>query len=188
MMATMGGKTLPAGMIGKLVVAAANAKIDAIRKLGPRSTGADIHRAVTQLRDNLVSAMNTSGAEQEAGGPDEKGACRNFLAALMMNRCGSALRNMQGAFGGETASKLMALYLSISNGEQNDEDLSHQARIELENQGGSHMTHLGILKDAIDMAVDGQRGASIDPYRDDFDANTIDGPQILDHLINLATR
>ncbi|MBR3584128.1 MAG: hypothetical protein IKO01_11885 [Kiritimatiellae bacterium] len=188
MMATMGGKTLPPGMIGKLVVAAANAKIDAIRKLGPRSTGADIHRAVTQLRDNLVSAMNTSGAEQEAGGPDEKGACRNFLAALMMNRCGSALRNMQGAFGGETASKLMALYLSISNGEQNDEDLSHQARIELENQGGSHMTHLGILKDAIDMAVDGQRGASIDPYRDDFDADTIDGPQILDHLINLATR
>jgi hypothetical protein len=130
--------------------------------------------------------MDASGAEQEAGGPDEKGACRNFLAALMMNRCGSALRNMQGAFGGETASKLMALYLSISNGEQNDEDLSLQARIELENQGGSHMTHLGILKDAIDMAADGHRGASVDPYPDDFDADAIDAPDILGDLVDLA--
>ena len=188
MMATMAGKSLPPGMIGRLVLAAANAKIDAIRKLSPRSPGYDIHRAVTQLRDNLVSAMNTSGAEREAGGPDEKGACRNFLAALMMNRCGaSALRNMQGAFGGETATKLMALYLSISNGEQNVEDLSHQARIELENQGGSHMTHLGILKDAIDMAVDGQRGASIDPYPDDFDADAIGGSDILGDLADLAS-
>ena len=187
MMATMAGKSLPPGMIGRLVLAATNAKIDAIRKLSPRSPGYDIHRAVTQLRDNLVSAMNTSGAEREAGGPDEKGACRNFLAALMMNRCGaSALRNMQGAFGGETATKLMALYLSISNGEQNVEDLSHQARIELENQGGSHMTHLGILKDAIDMAVDGQRGASIDPYPDDFDADAIGGSDILGDLADLA--
>jgi hypothetical protein len=37
MMATLAGKALPAGMIGKLVLAAANAKIDSSRP-APRAT------------------------------------------------------------------------------------------------------------------------------------------------------
>ena len=184
MMATMAGKTLPAGMIGRLVLAASNAKIDAIRKISPRSSGYDIHCAVTQFRDNLMEAMEASGAEHAAVGPDEKGACRNFIAALMMKRCGSALRNMQGAFG-ETTSKMMTLYMSILDGHHKD-GLDARTGIELENQGGSHMTHLGMLKDAIDMAVDGHRGASVDPYPDDFNADAIDGPDILGDLVDLA--
>ena len=185
LMATLAGKTLPAGMIGRLVLAASNAKIDAIRKLSPRSPGYDIHRAVTQFRDNLMEAMEASGAERAAVGPDEKGACRNFIAALMMHRCGPALRNMQGAFG-ETTSKMMTFYMSISDGDYKD-DLDHRTAIELENQGGSHMTHLGMLKDAIDMAADGHHGASVDPYPDDFDPDAIDAPDILGDLVDLAS-
>ena len=104
LMAGLGGKALPPGTIGKLVAAATNTPIDAIRKLSSRSSGLAIHRAVTQLRDGLVRTMDASGAEQATGGPEEKQACRNFVAALMMARCGArTVRAMQGAFRGGPA-------------------------------------------------------------------------------------
>ncbi|MBO7688576.1 MAG: hypothetical protein J6V72_19515, partial [Kiritimatiellae bacterium] len=98
--------------------------------------------------------MDESGAEREAGGPDEKQACRNFVAALMMARCGAqALRDMQGAFGGDTAPKLLSFYMAIGDGKFN-EGLDRPIAIRLEDQGTSHMTHLGTLKDVIDLAAD----------------------------------
>ena len=186
MMRGMGGKALPAGMIAKLVQAAANAKIDAIRKLSSRSSGLDIHRAVTELRDNLVRAMSASGAEEAAGGPDEKQAFRNFLAALMMHRCGEkTLHAMDGAFAGETAGKMLALYSAIANGEFN-EGLDRQSAIRLEDQAGSHMTHLTVLKDALGRALGQPGGAGLVPYDGDLNADEISGPAIFDDLVNLS--
>ena len=188
MMAAMGGKALPPGTIGRLVLAASHAKIDAIRKLSSRSSALEIHRACTQLRDNLVQAMNDSGAEAAAGGPDEKQACRNFIAALMMDRCGArSLHAMQGAFGGDTSAKLLALYSAIADGNFN-EGVGHEAAIRLEDQAGSHMTHLAILKDAIDLAVEGRPGAGIVPFGDPLDPDEIGGGDIYDDLLNIASR
>jgi hypothetical protein len=188
LMAGLGGKALPPGTIGKLVAAAANTPIDAIRKLSSRSSGLAIHRAVTQLRDGLVRTMDASGAEQATGGPEEKQACRNFIAALMMARCGArTVRAMQGAFRGDTASKMLALYMDIGNGRQND-DLTLETAMRFEDQGTSHMTHIGALKAAIDLAATGQPGEGLVPFNGDFNADAIDGPDILDDLVNQAAR
>jgi hypothetical protein len=188
MMAVMGSKALPQGMIAKLVVAASNAKINAMRKLSARSSALDIHRAVTEFRDNLVQAMNATGAESEVAGPAEKQACRNFVAAVMMSRCGAnALRAMQGAFAGELPAKMLALYNDVLDGHQN-EGLEHEVAIQFENQGGSHMTHIIALKDAINLAVDGEPGNGIDPYKGSFNADEFGGGNILDDLVGLASR
>ena len=188
LMAGLGGKALPPGTIGKLVAAAANTPIDAIRKLSSRSSGLAIHRAVTQLRDGLVRTMDASGAEQATGGPEEKQACRNFVAALMMARCGArTVRAMQGAFRGDTAAKMLALYADIGNGRQND-GLAIETAMRLEDQAASHMAHIGALKAAIDLAATGQPGAALDPFNGNFDADAIDGPDILDDLVNQAAR
>ena len=188
MMAAMGGKSLPAGMIGRIAAAAANAPVDAIRNLSARSSGPAIHRAVTQLRDGLVAAMDESGAERETGGPDEKQACRNFVAALMMARCGvKALRDMQGAFGGDTASKLLSLYVAIGDGKFNG-GIERQIAIRLEDQGTSHMTHLGTLKDVIDLAADGRPGTGLAPFRGQLDPDEIDGGDIYHDLLDIASR
>jgi hypothetical protein len=188
MMAVMGSKALPQGMIAKLVVAASNAKINAMRKLSARSSALDIHRAVTEFRDNLVQAMNATGAESAVAGPAEKQACRNFVAAVMMSRCGAnALRAMQGAFAGELPAKMLALYNDVLDGHQN-EGLEHEVAIQFENQGGSHMTHIIALKDAINLAVDGEPGNGIDPYKGSFNADEFGGGNILDDLVGLASR
>ena len=188
LMAGLGGKALPPRTIGRLVAAARKAGIDAIRKLSSRSSGLDIHHAVTQLRDNLVQAMNASGAEEETGGPNEKQACRNFIAALMMDRCGARfLHAMQGAFGGDTPAKLLTFYEAVGDGRFNG-DVEPQFTIRLEDQGASHMTHLGVLKDAIDIAVSGQPGEGLVPFAGDLNADEIDGSDIFDDLLNIASR
>ena len=188
LMAGMEGKALPPGMIGRLVLAATNSKIDAARKLSSRSSGFDIHRAVTEFRDNLVRAMTASGAEEATDGPNEKQACRNFFAAVMMGRCGAnTLRAMQGAFAGDTPGKMLAFYEDISHGHHN-EGLGHEITAKFENEADSHMMNLANLKGAIDVALDGHFGADVVPYNGSFIANEIGGEEILDDLVNLASR
>ena len=183
MMAGLGGKTLPAGMIGRLVQAANEANIDAMRRISSRSSGLDIHRAVTQFRDNLVRAMDASGAEAAAGGPDEKQACRNFVAALMMRRCGNkALRAMQGAFAGDKTGKMLALYSAIANGDYN-EGLSREAAFRLEDRAGSHMVNIGVFKESVDRALGAPLGMGLVPFAGGFNADEISGPDILDDLM-----
>ena len=184
MMAGLGGKTLPAGMIAKLVAAANEADIDRMRKISSRSSGLDIHHAVTQFRDNIVHAMESSGAETAAGGPDEKQACRNFVAALMMRRCGNkALRAMQGAFAGDKTGKMLALYSAIANGDYN-EGLDREAAFRLEDRAGSHMTNIAVFKESIDRALGAPLGTGLLPFGDAFNADAISGPDILDDLMS----
>ena len=188
LMAGMGGKALPPGMIAKLVAEASNAKIGAMRKLSPRSSGPEIHRAVTEFRDNLEQAMNASGAEGATDGPNEKQACRNFFATVMMARCGTnTLRTMQGAFAGDVPGKMVALYSDISAGHQN-EDLDHEIAIKFEDQAASHMMNIANLKGAIDLALDGDFGEEdIVPFNGSFNADEFGGGEILEDLVNLAS-
>jgi hypothetical protein len=187
LMAGMGGKALPPGMIAKLVAEASNAKIGAMRKLSPRSSGPEIHRAVTEFRDNLEQAMNASGAEGATDGPNEKQACRNFFATVMMARCGAnTLRTMQGAFVGDVPGKMVALYSDISEGHQN-EDLDHEIAIKFEDQAASHMMNIANLKGAIDLALDGKFGEDIVPFNGSFNADEFGGAEILEDLVNLAS-
>jgi hypothetical protein len=190
MMTTIKGKSLPPGMIAKLLAEASKAKLDAIRRLSSSSSAMDIHRAVTQLRENLVSAMESSGAEMAMGGPDEKQACRNFLAAMMVGRCGAkALRAMQGAFAGDLASKLQAFYMAIGDGLVNQElGLERELAFKLEDTASSHASHISALKVAIDYAADGDPGPGVDLFKEQFDADEFGGPDIVDDLVELASR
>ena len=188
LMAGLGGKALPPGLIGRLVLAANEAGVDALRKLSSRSSARDIHRAVTQLRDALVRGMADSGAEQAAAGPDEKQACRNFLAALLMARCGGKLRAMQGAFRGDTAAKLISFYVNVGNGHFDREGIDHQAAMRIEDEASSHMAYIGLLKTAVDQAADRQPGAALDPFPGDLDPDEIAGSEIFDDLVDLASR
>ena len=191
MMAVMGSRALPQGMIAKLVAEASNAKIGAMRKLSPRSSGPEIHRAVTEFRDNLERAMNASGAEGATDGPNEKQACRNFFATVMMARCGAnTLRTMQGAFVGDVPGKMVALYSDISEGHQNEGlGLDHEITIKLEDQAASHMMNIANLKGGIDLALDGDFGEEdIVPFNGSFNADEFGGAEILEDLVKIASR
>jgi len=189
MMVALDGKALPPGMIGRLVLEASNAKIDAIRKLSPHSTALEIHRAVSQFSDNIVNAMNLSEAEAKTDGANEKQACRNFVAAVVIGRCGGAkaLRAMQGAFAGDKPAKMLSLYESVVNSQQN-EGVEQRLIVPFENLAANHMMNIANLKGAIDVALDGDFGADIVPFNGEFNADEINAAEILDDLLNLASR
>ena len=189
MMTSLRGKSLPPGMITQILTEAFNVKVDAIRKLSSRSSSMEIHRAVTQLRDNLKHIMDSTGAELAAGGPDEKQACRNFLAAVMMDRCGArALREMKGAFEGDLPSKMQAFYMAVGNGLLNkDLGLEGEKAFKLEDEATSHTTHIGALKVAIDLAADGVPGPGLAVFKEPVDADEFGGPEIVEDLMDLAS-
>lgn len=81
---------------------------------------------------------------------------------------------------------MLALYADIGDGHQN-EGVALETIMRFEDQGTSHMTHLGVLKDTIDLAVDGRPGTGIVPFNGSFDADAIDGPEILNDLVNIAS-
>ena len=189
MMVALDGKALPPGMIAKLVLEASNAKIDAIRKLSPRSSALEIHHAISQFSENIVTAMNLSEAEAKTDGANEKQACRNFIAAVMIGRCGgaNALRAMQGAFAGDKPGKMLSLYESVVNSQQN-EGVEQRLVIPFENLASNHMMNIANLKGAIDVALDGDFGEDIVPFNGEFNADEINADEILDDLLNLASR
>ena len=188
MMAALNGKSLPPGTIAKLVMEATNAKITAARRLSPRASGIEIHRAVTEFRDNLMHIMTASGAEMAAAGAPEKQACRNFISTLIMARFNAnALRTMQGAFGGDVPGKIAALYSEISSSRMN-QGLDHKVAVAFEDQADSHMMNIANLKGAIDVALDGRLGEDIVPFAGEFDADEISADEIINDLVNLASR
>ena len=189
MMVALDGKALPPGMIAKLVLEASNAKIDAIRKLSPRSSALEIHHAISQFSENIVTAMNLSEAEAKTDGANEKQACRNFIAGVMIGRCGGAksLRAMQGAFAGDKPGKMLSLYESVVNSQQN-EGVEQRLVIPFENLASNHMMNIANLKGAIDVALDGDFGEDIVPFNGEFNADEINADEILDDLLNLASR
>lgn len=183
LMAAMGGGALPAGTIGKLVAAANEAKIDAMRKISSKSSALDIHRAVTQFHDNIKRAMDASGAETAAVGSEEKQACcRDFVAALMMRRCGDkTLRAMQGAFAGDKTGKMHAFYSYVANGYYN-EGRDHEADMRLQGRADSHRIGIVAFKKAVDRALGAPSGTKFVPYVDEFNSDEISATAILDDL------
>ena len=184
MMVALDGKALPPGMIAKLVLEASNAKIDAIRKLSPRSSALEIHHAISQFSENIVTAMNLSEAEAKTDGANEKQACRNFIAGVMIGRCGgaNALRVLQGAFAGDKPGKMLSLYESVVNSQQN-EGVEQRLVIPFENLASNHMMNIANLKGAIDVALDGDFGEDIVPFNGEFNADEINAAEILDDLL-----
>ena len=74
---------------------------------------------------------------------------------------------------------------NIANGEFS-EGLDRQVAVRLEDQAGSHMTHLAVLKDALGRALGNPGGAGLVPYGGDINADEISGPAIFDDLLSLA--
>ena len=184
MMVALDGKALPPGIIAKLVLEASNAKIDAIRKLSPRSSALEIHHAISQFSENIVTAMNLSEAEAKTDGANEKQACRNFIAGVLIGRCGgaNALRAMQGAFAGDKPGKMLSLYESVVNSQQN-EGVEQRLVIPFENLASNHMMNIANLKGAIDVALDGDFGEDTVPFNGEFNADEINAAEILDDLL-----
>ena len=98
----------------------------------------------------------------------------------------SLVRTAIDTLGGDTAPKLLSLYAAIGDGKFN-EGIDRPIAIRFEDQATSHMTHLGTLKDVIDLAADGRPGTGLAPFNGQLDPDDINGEDIYDDLLNIAS-
>ena len=114
---SLDGKSVPDGLLTRLVGAARAANVGALKSLGGSSAPPDIHKAVVQFRENLEEMMVSSGAETALEGAEQKTPCRDFLKAMMFAKCGArALRSMQKALHTQSAAALVEIYDGIARG------------------------------------------------------------------------
>ncbi len=105
------GKALPAGAIGRLVQAAWEQPIGALKKLAARSKGIDIHNAVAQYVASVNRALVEAGVEDFADGADELVACQNFVAHRFFSRLPRAdLEGLRAALASPNGGLLLAEY------------------------------------------------------------------------------
>ncbi len=113
----MGGKSVQPGVLANIVRAVKNADVGDIKKLSGSSRGLAIHKAVEQFTRLQVELAVSSGAEAALDGADEKVAARDFIADLLVAKCGASnVAKMQAALSGDNAKKTAFLYDAFETG------------------------------------------------------------------------
>ena len=187
LIAALNGKSLPKGLIEKMVRQAKTEPIKALTNLSASSSAKDIHKAITQFLNAVNDVMTKSDAEILMEGSDEKMPCRDFTIALIMARCGkSTIRKMQAALNTEMAAKLLSLYTTISNGNINKTGMSKGLIQATRDQGDARAVYINQLKQAVDMAC-GISQADFEPldeFNGQFNFADINAGDILRELID----
>ena len=186
----MGGKSVPPGVIGRIVGGVASVKIDCMKKLDASSTGLSMHKAVVQFHAGVQKAMISSGAEKVLEGGDELEPARNFVAILMLGRCGDpVVAKMQQALESEKAAKLSALYGTIAVGSFNADPGTTPGHISAtKDQADVCSKFLNALKLAVDIkrGVPASQSARVREFAGHFDYGEISGGDILRQILNAA--
>lgn len=188
---SMNGKSLPQGLIGKMLEATKSVPIKALANLSASSSAEGIHKAINQFRDAINDVMNQSNAENLVEGSDEKTPCRDFAFTLILARCGKGTaRKIQAALNTETAAKLLTLYNTLEQGNFDKKGLSKGLVNATKDQSLSHAVYLNQLKQAADIACGIAREDFIplDAFAGNVDFADINGGNILTQLIQAGRK
>ena len=116
MLAMLHGKSLPAGLLRRLVQAAWEQPTGDLRGLSGRSRGTAIHRAVVQLYRNADRAAEESGAMQMLDGADELAVCRDFVVRRIFSTLRPAdVQGLHAALHSQNGARLSRAYGGIAN-------------------------------------------------------------------------
>lgn len=112
MMNAISGKSLPEGLIGKLVALAngKDVKMNLVRRLDGTTGPVTIHRALIQLEKNAEAVFESIGAQVRNLDTDMANAIKDFVTRVSLLRIGpNRLGNIQQALTGANAAQLNQL-------------------------------------------------------------------------------
>ena len=186
------GKSLPQGMLTKLVQAANEAPLNDLRKLSGSSPAMSIHKATIGLYRSVTNAMISSGAEKKLDGAEEKVFTRMFLASAIVSRCSkSALMNIRSALDTETAPQLKQYYSLCSSGKNpfvEDESMDVQSGVE--EAGAVCDSYLGMIDDSVNQNLERLNPNKKMQSMQSFDGNVviedIGGSELIEDTISIA--
>ncbi|MBP5638334.1 MAG: hypothetical protein J6X55_02575 [Victivallales bacterium] len=192
MLIGMAGKSLPQGMLTKLVQAANEAPINDLRKLSGSSPAMSIHKATIGLYKSITNAMVSSGAEKKLDGAEEKVFTRMFLASAIMSRCSkSALMNIHSALNTETAPQLKQYYSLCSIGKNpfvEDEPMDVQDGVKEAGSVGDN--YLGMIDDSVNQNLErldpNKKMQSMPNFDGDIVIEDIGGSDLIEDTVSIA--
>ena len=157
----LNGKSLDQGLFAAMIRLSRSAAVGSVAKITTRSSALDLHKAVAQF-EKAVHAVSVESKADALDGADEKDVCRDFIAGLVLDKCGTAAcRNIQAALSAPSASKLLAIYNDISMGEFDKSAAKGGLRYHVQGQGGTHAKVLSMMH----MAINLKFGATRDELR-----------------------
>ena len=109
------GKPLPRGMVAKIAELARSADIGLVAKLGPGSTGFEIHKAIMQLYAVFHKVLYDIKLVASADGQDDLAPARPLAYGFLLGRLPpGVLRNIEAALESPAASRLHQAYYDLA--------------------------------------------------------------------------
>ena len=185
----MNGKTVPPGMIAKIVSCALNAKVNLIKGLDASSSGLAVHKALLQFKTNVVAVLEEAGVENALIGTDERVNARNFIASTFIALCGkSAIRKIMAALNSENTAKLSALYARFSAGKFGKTGLSDgvvEQTMTMAGRAKGMLLDFKIAVATLDDAAKDTDSVLVD-YEGSFDKEAFHASEMLGDLVDEA--
>ena len=187
----MNGKSVPPGLIGKMLKAAYAEKTGEFSKLSATSTPQQITKAVIDIREAVENVIRNVYAQDYLEGADEMGPARAFAFSVLVAKFPEAqLKRVKDAFRSETMSKIFAVMDDLIR-EKRPAGAKPVSRVIFSFiREQSMVLEQAILqyKKAVESLLGQEEGDGVRPFEGPFDKTAFGDKDIHDLLIPLAER
>ena len=187
----MNGKSVPPGLIGKMLKAASAEKTGEFSKLSATSTPQQITKAVIDMREAVENVMRNAYVQDYLEGADEMGPARAFAFSVLVAKFPEAqLKSVKDAFRSETMSKIFAVMDDLIR-EKRPAGAKPVSRVIFSFiREQSMVLEQAILqyKKAVESLLGQEEGDGVRPFEGPFDKTAFGDKDIHDLLIPLAER
>jgi hypothetical protein len=185
----MNGKSVPPGLIGKMLKAASAEKTGEFSKLSATSTPQQITKAVIDMREAVENVIRNAFVKDYLEGADEMGPAREFAFSVLIAKYPEAqLKGVKDAFRSETMSKLFTVLddLMGSNRPVGAKPVSRVISSFIREQSMTLEQTAIQYKKAVGSLLGQEDDGSIKPFKSPFDKAAFGDKDIHDLLIPLA--
>ena len=185
----MNGKSVPPGLIGKMLKAASAEKTGEFSKLSATSTPQQITKAIIDMREAVENVIRNAFVKDYLEGADEMGPAREFAFSVLIAKYPEAqLKGVKDAFRSETMSKLFTVLddLMGSNRPVGAKPVSRVISSFIREQSMTLEQTAIQYKKAVGSLLGQEDDGSIKPFKSPFDKAAFGDKDIHDLLIPLA--
>ncbi len=187
----MNGKSVPPGLIGKMLKAASAEKPGEFSKLSATSTPQQITKAVIDIREAVENVMRNAYVQDYLEGADEMGPARAFAFSVLVAKFPEAqLKGVKDVFSSETMSKLFTVMDDLMRDRRpaGAKPVSRNISSFIREQSMALEQVVLQYKKAVESLLGQEEGDGVRPFEGQFDKTAFGDKDIHDLLIPLAER
>ena len=187
----MNGKSVPPGLIGKMLKAASAEKPGEFSKLSATSTPQQITKAVIEMREAVENVMRNAYVQDYLEGADEMGPARAFAFSVLVAKFPEAqLKGVKDVFSSEAMSKLFTVMDDLMRDRRpaGAKPVSRNISSFIREQSMALEQVVLQYKKAVESLLGQEEDDGVRPFEGQFDKTAFGDKDIHDLLVPLAER